>query len=256
MKKLILFFALVLFLVQTKAQYTSKDAVIQSINTNVKRAPAVPLRGDTLNAILNGIMSFAGGSSTPFLFGINDTVMGQNRYLNMSNGKQFYFDFDGDSLAHNYVQIGYGGNAALHKSFDVFFKDDNTWTENTQNNLAVGLFSGIGVNNSFAQFYAHDTIADVSGFSGNDKTSLQISAYSATLSRPSDNIAKNIITSINSQLADISGNINTPNFTIAQRNALPIPSAGFTAFITDAIANDASVGVNQSWNGMTWKNNW
>ena len=393
-------------------------------------------------AIAKFVAGHAGGSAggAPMRFGIEDSVIGQNRYMNMKGGKQFYFDFDGDSLQRNYVEIGYGGNGAYHKSFDVGLTDSlKNWTEYYQSALGAGMSYGV-FNSSIATAFQlsnavaditsstnlnssdlklmgstvtltrsndnipkniitsiNDSLADINGnikiaaggapmrfgiedsvlntnryidfkggqltydydgdkkfnnylqFGGSnqnnyfesyfqaaqggipnyansdiyqynstgnssigmytnlgilntditsangtisiaansqsqtgpqsaqvfldtngvkiqciksngsslgDYTKLLILQKSVTITNSNDNIPKNIITSVNNQLADVNGNINTPNFTIAQRNALPVPSAGFTAFITDATANDTSVGVNQSWNGMVWKNNW
>ena len=279
---ILLLFGLLMFAV-AKPQYVDKASVINSINANVQRAPAVPLRGDTLNKILKGLAEFAGtltivtknatsdsfivttngirtalkdsaggGGGAPMRFGIEDGVMGENRRMSMQNNTMFY-----DFGTQGYLSLG--GNTGNQK-FDFYIQDSpyistSKWAEIFQNTGTAALYSGIGSIGN-ASIYAHDSTVELASNLHETLSDFIMKGTSVTLTRSNDYIAKNIITSISNQLADINGNINTPQFTVAQRNAMPIPSAGFTAFITDAVANDGSVGVNQSWNGTMWKNNW
>lgn len=52
------------------------------------------------------------------------------------------------------------------------------------------------------------------------------------------------------------GTIQPPVLTTSQRNSIVSPSLGYTSFISDAIANDSSVGVLQTYNGSVWKSCW
>lgn len=47
-----------------------------------------------------------------------------------------------------------------------------------------------------------------------------------------------------------------PVMTLMQRDAVSAKKAGHTLFCTDCIANDATTGVTQTWNGTEWKNYW
>jgi len=47
-----------------------------------------------------------------------------------------------------------------------------------------------------------------------------------------------------------------PRMTTAQRNAISSPATGLTLYCTDCTATDSSTGVQQVYNGSTWKNAW
>lgn len=47
-----------------------------------------------------------------------------------------------------------------------------------------------------------------------------------------------------------------PRMTNAQKGAIASPATGLTVYCTDCTATDASIGVMQTYNGTTWKNNW
>jgi len=47
-----------------------------------------------------------------------------------------------------------------------------------------------------------------------------------------------------------------PRMTTTQRDAISSPATGLIVFCTDCTASDASTGVNQTYNGSTWKNWW
>lgn len=47
-----------------------------------------------------------------------------------------------------------------------------------------------------------------------------------------------------------------PRMTTSQRNAISSPATGLTLYCTDCTASDASTGVEQTYNGSTWKNKW
>jgi len=62
-----------------------------------------------------------------------------------------------------------------------------------------------------------------------------------------------------SSVLDISsttGGLLPPRMTTAQRNAISSPATGLTLYCTDCTATDSSTGVQQVWNGSTWKNAW
>lgn len=82
-KNILLIGLCLLFFAEAKPQYTSKAAVLASISTNVRSSPLVPLKADTLKAILNGIIAFGGSDNgTPVNLELADTSANTTITLN------------------------------------------------------------------------------------------------------------------------------------------------------------------------------
>lgn len=62
--------------------------------------------------------------------------------------------------------------------------------------------------------------------------------------------------SASAEISSTTGGFLPPRMTSTQRDAISSPATGLTLYCTDCTATDSSTGVQQVYNGSTWKNAW
>ena len=231
--------------------------IITSINSNV--------------ADSTGNIDIASGGA-PMRFGIEDTAIVQDRYMDMKN-QQFYYDYDGDQNYNNYLNFGgtsqsnyfdsyyslgqnntpafssseiYQFNNPSQNGVDLYSKKGAVYCDIVAINGNVAITSKDQSNNTFNASTSYKTSSNgviIRADNPNGSSYINVGNSTATITRSNDNIPKNIITSINSNVADSSGNINISS-SIAQGSVTNSMLAGSITF-ANLIGTDIVIGENQ-----------
>ena len=141
------------------------------------------------------------------------------------------------------------GNSSGRNGGQINFRAGDT---DTQTGGAVTLQSGNGATGG-----NYNMIAG-SGTSGNGGTFYFIGGNSASaLGGNIEFVAGNgVDQSKNGDIIFAGNQAVFPLLTISQRDNISVKKIGGTIFCTDETATDGSTGVQQVWNGSTWKNAW
>jgi len=162
---------------------------------------------------------------------------------------------NGSSSVTDYAALTFDGTDKITLSGSDIRSNSGSWLRLSPTNGTVQVFTS-GASSNVDIYNSAGAASLSSGYnvintSGQNNLQIQTAA------------AGNVIfgsgtanTSAKVEISSTTKGFLPPRMTTTQRDAISSPATGLIVFCTDCTASDASTGVNQTYNGSTWKNWW